>query len=187
MILNREQLAWAAGFFEGEGSTSLNRNKHLDGRGYIGLSVSQKDREVLDRFHAAIGGLGNVTESPARPASPFTWCTSRFEHCQAVLAMLWPFMGQVKRAQAQRALTGYWSVTRQSPADRVRIMRAMGRRTDGSPRPHGKLTVDDVTTILDLLAHGATQRTVAECFGVQPPHISKIKSGHSYAHYTVHP
>jgi hypothetical protein len=114
--LNREELAWAAGFFDGEGSTSLRQIKG----GYSGLTldIGQKDREVLDRFQAAVGGLGKVYFNPSRPASPYSFTTGRFETIQAILAMLWPFLGTLKRAQAFRALTTYWSKSRQSPAQR---------------------------------------------------------------------
>lgn len=125
--IDREALAWAAGFFEGEGSTYIGQHARRR-RGYLKMSIGQKHREALDRFHAAIGGLGNVTFNPSRPASPYSWNAGRYEHCQAVLAMLWPFMGQVKRDQARAALIAFWAVPRQSYLARAELARGLSRR-----------------------------------------------------------
>ena len=53
----REELAWAAGFFDGEGSTILTTktDKRL---GQLSLSVAQSaDPETLYRFRDAVKGL----------------------------------------------------------------------------------------------------------------------------------
>ena len=44
-----EEMAWAAGLFEGEGSLALGQ------RGNVRLSIASTDRDVIDRFRAAIG------------------------------------------------------------------------------------------------------------------------------------
>lgn len=77
------------------------------------LRVVQVDREVLDRFSAAVGGLGKVhgpyhyrSMGPNRRAA-WHWHVGRFEQAQAVIAMLWKFLGTVKRKQAAAALRDY--------------------------------------------------------------------------------
>lgn len=53
--LNELEVAWAAGFFDGEGSA------HVGPRGGLRLSLSQTDTEVLERFSAAVGGIRNIS------------------------------------------------------------------------------------------------------------------------------
>jgi hypothetical protein len=103
--INREELAWAAGFFDGEGCTGLRS------RG-ISVSVNQTDPRPLLRFQGAVLGLG-VMSGPLihknKPAwSPrWTWAAQNFEDVQAVVAMLWIFLSEPKREQALRVLETY--------------------------------------------------------------------------------
>jgi hypothetical protein len=59
-IVSSEEVAWAAGFFDGEGTTGTYRDgSTTTKRCRIQISASQNDREVLDRF-AMIVGVGKV-------------------------------------------------------------------------------------------------------------------------------
>lgn len=51
------ELYWAAGFYDGEGHFQLRTQKRR--YHYPAIVIGQKDREVLDRFQAAIG-VGKV-------------------------------------------------------------------------------------------------------------------------------
>lgn len=102
--MNREELAWAAGFFDGEGCTTFTVNSGLPTK-YPRLSVSQKHEEVLLKFQLAVGGLGTIVVNRTRGG--WIWRCTKFEHVQAVIAMLWPWLGPVKKAQAKRRLDGY--------------------------------------------------------------------------------
>ncbi len=101
--INREELAWAAGFFDGEGHVGLAS------RG-LRASLTQCDPRPLHRFRAAVLGLGSIS-GPLRVKghdnwSPrWTWCTQNFEGVQATVAMLWTFLSEPKRDQAHRVLT----------------------------------------------------------------------------------
>lgn len=110
MHLDLFELAWAAGFYDGEGSTITDINLGA-GRVTLQVTVTQVDRQVLDRFRAAVGGLGNVYGPFDRPNPKhrplYTYRVNRFEHSQAVLAMLWRFLDEVKRDQAVGALRKY--------------------------------------------------------------------------------
>lgn len=99
--MNREELAWAAGFFDGEGHCSYTNRK-------INLAINQIDTYVLERFSAAVNGLGKIYK-PKPKANPnhndiFMWKTSNFEHTQAVIAMLWEFLSPIKRNDISRAM-----------------------------------------------------------------------------------
>lgn len=52
----REEIAWAAGFWEGEGSIGLNRGNGHDGATCPYLAASQVTREPLDRLARVLGG-----------------------------------------------------------------------------------------------------------------------------------
>lgn len=102
----REELSWAAGFFDGEGHVGFSRKaRRLDLR----LSMTQTDRAVLDRFQRATG-LGRVggpfLRSYRNPNENdiYAYQIARFEHVQAIVAMLWAFLSPVKRGQAKQAL-----------------------------------------------------------------------------------
>lgn len=99
--LDTHELAWAAGFFDGEGSTVIHR--HGRDMPSIGLSISQSTGPaLLLRFQRAAGGLGLVAGPYATkgglPVHQFR--TYGFTKVQAIVAMLWPWLGDVKRAQA---------------------------------------------------------------------------------------
>lgn len=99
------ELAWAAGFFDGEGST-FNQHK----RRYPKISISQNgtlDRppEVLIRFHRAVLSIGDL-DGPIRDQERIKWHYVAHGHdlVQAVVALLWRWLGDVKRSQASTAL-----------------------------------------------------------------------------------
>lgn len=59
------ELAWAGGFFDGEGNIRFSGEKKPVGHrartyGSVRLSIAQVDRYVLDRFMSAVGNLGAV-------------------------------------------------------------------------------------------------------------------------------
>lgn len=100
---DREELAWAAGFWDGEGCTTTQRHKNSKN---IHLSVSQVFLPNLERFQRAVGGLGKIYGPTIQPNRRpiYCWMTGKFEHAQAVMAMLWSFLTQEKRDQYKRVL-----------------------------------------------------------------------------------
>ena len=108
------ELAWAAGFFDGEGSTifasqSKAKRPHLFQLNVRVPQCGEFAKEVLERFKAAVGRLGKVygpyPRGPRKPEYQFVACN--FEHTQAVLAMLWKFLSVQKREQAKKALSAF--------------------------------------------------------------------------------
>lgn len=94
--------AWAAGFWDGEGSTSLRRPRA--GAKPIGcrMYISQKDTgpELLERF-LTIVGVGSVKERGTRPGV-WQWTVQDQAGCKRALDVLWPYLGTPKREQARR-------------------------------------------------------------------------------------
>lgn len=112
----RCQLAWAAGFFDGEGSTGTWPNKNRPGAINLFANVTQQSASsdeipaVLTRFRVAVRGLGRISApTPDLRSGTYLcqWRTHSFEEVQAVVALLWQDLGPVKRAQAARSLRAY--------------------------------------------------------------------------------
>lgn len=97
-------LTWAAGFFDGEGSTIV----HESHPGYLRLTVcvpqlgGEEPPEVLFRFKAAMLGLGEIR--PQNDEGMWVWRSRSGEEGQAAVALLWSQIGRVKREQAASAL-----------------------------------------------------------------------------------
>jgi hypothetical protein len=94
------ELAWAAGFFDGEGSTSPHRDK--TGYCIVQMSIGQVEREPLDRFMKVVGGKiygprAHKNRFGSRPQ--YRWKADGIG-ARAILGLLWPYLTEVKRSQA---------------------------------------------------------------------------------------
>ena len=104
--LNRELLAWAAGFFDGEGSTVAKSQKSRPDYWQVQVSVPQSGNgvvpEVLQRFRAAALETGRI--DPPNDESVYAWRARGRIDAETTLALMWPYLGEVKRAQALAAI-----------------------------------------------------------------------------------
>ena len=138
MEVNTHELAWAAGFFDGEGSTLIRRQSRTP---QIAVQVAQTDPRVLERFKTAVGSLGNITgpyrSKNARHKEKWSFSAASFEQAQAILAMLWKFLGPVKREQALAVLREY----REGQENKLPNLRGVALWTklakEGKPLPEG--------------------------------------------------
>jgi hypothetical protein len=117
--------AWAAGFYEGEGSISAC------GGGRLILSIGQTEREPLDRFERAMPS--GAISGPKRQTSPlsrkpFFQFQANGEGAMNCIRILWPNLSRRRQTQALRALTRW-------------MFRTVGtrhpRRTAWEERKHG--------------------------------------------------
>ena len=108
MDINREDLAWAGGLFEGEGSINWskikNRNPKLPPWGVCGMSLHMTDEDVVRKFHKIVGigrvhGPYNYSTKSIKRKSSWYWCIQTFERVQAIAAILWPWLGTRRRCQ----------------------------------------------------------------------------------------
>lgn len=106
MMFNREKLAWAAGFFDGEGHVSKPPYKS------ILISISQLHPEVLERFRDSVG-CGLISRNGK---GIYVYRTNGFERVQQVACCLWPFLGPIKRTQFLKAL----EIERSMPVSHMR-------------------------------------------------------------------
>jgi len=111
-VANREDLAWAAGFADGEGSFYTLRQGWRNGKPRQTLrprfEIGQAEPLILEKFREIVGfgakvngPYGNTKEDAKREAKPqWVYYVSGFEDVQALLAMLWIWLGPTKRKQA---------------------------------------------------------------------------------------
>jgi len=108
---NREQIAWAAGFYEGEGSVTISNSS--DGCQRLCLQIWQSSPECLVRFREVFG-IGNLGgpyrnnsgwvkhNAPLKPK--YCWHISGHQPVQAIIAMMWPWLSEVRRSRAVEML-----------------------------------------------------------------------------------
>lgn len=120
---SREALAWAGGFFEGEGCIVQGRYSATGGvKSGIALSAAQASLEPLERLMAAMD-LGTIN-GPYAPKSQlsrtalWTWRVGGFEKVQAVIAMLWPYLSARRKAKARAVLAVANEARRRCPDSR---------------------------------------------------------------------
>ena len=106
------EVAWAAGFFDGEGSTNASTRLGRDGFKRLQCTISQVDRRTSDRFHKAVSCRGNILG----PYGPYVSSAGNSPNCQPyymihwrkdaaeeLLNLLWPYLSDSKKEQAKKA------------------------------------------------------------------------------------
>jgi LAGLIDADG endonuclease len=104
-MANHTELAWAAGFIDGEGCFSILKGVKYS---YFRLTVAQVDRRPLDRL-AKIFELGNVKGPYQRSgvriiqyrAPIFNW-TLTGTSAKKIYNLVQPYLSEPKQEQAQR-------------------------------------------------------------------------------------
>lgn len=107
------EAAWAAGLFDGEGTFGAYTKPHMSPswRG-AQMSIPQASAtdvpETLLRFRSAVGA-GTVTgprivPSPWSRLPQYCWQANGRHVCTAAIKVIWPWLGEVKRAQIRAAL-----------------------------------------------------------------------------------
>ena len=100
------EIVWAAGFFDGEGSTVARVADRV--RGYLRLDVTVPQHGgavlpvVLTRFQTAVLGIGRIVGP--NDDGMYRWESRSFGEGQATIALLWRHLSPVKRAQAATAI-----------------------------------------------------------------------------------
>ena len=107
------ELAWAAGFFDGEGYCAFAWRKsgqaYTKWYGRLDVMITQNDRRVLDRFKNAVG-VGRVKgpyQPPGTKNPRWYYYATGFPKFTHVMDALWPFLDEIKRAQFTTALNCY--------------------------------------------------------------------------------
>lgn len=99
-----EDIAWAAGLFEGEGTIFS-----ADG-GRPRLALCMTDKDVVDRFRDILGGTvsGPYREGQENRKLMYKWQEGKVGTVQSVLRQFWPYLGERRREQAALAFAKYY-------------------------------------------------------------------------------
>ncbi len=107
------ELAWAAGFYDGEGCMTLHTSKGGKTHGsnqwmYPNIHLGQVDKRPLVRFVNALGfgklyGPYNHGRNP-HAQSRYDLFFRTFEEVQQVIACLWPYLSEPKKEQARKVM-----------------------------------------------------------------------------------
>lgn len=194
VMVTVKDLAWAAGFLEGEGAFLANT-----GTGFgVGVMASQVQKEPLDRIANLFGG--NVYFRPRTLPSQniHTWGVYGFRAI-AVAMTMYSMMSPRRKEQIQRMIR-IWherpehrslakkACPRGHPYDAENTIRYQPRhrrcraciaiwnkaRRIHPDRLARKLTQEDVVNIRDAAARGVTQKTLAAIFTVCSSSINHI-------------
>ena len=96
---SREDLAWLAGFFEGEGSFRQSDRAYWE--------ITQSSLEPLERGFSIfpVGKIyGPYANKPGRQPY-YRWVACKFEEVQAVVAATWPWLSRRRRDQYKSQLS----------------------------------------------------------------------------------
>lgn len=113
--MNREQLAWAAGFIDGEGHIGTHecqKARPTDQRNYaaISITVAQCNKEPLERLQKTLE-LGKIwgpyKKKNKNHTDFYVFSVTGLEKTQAALTRVWEWLGEVKQKQALGALEAY--------------------------------------------------------------------------------
>lgn len=99
------EVAWAAGFFEGEGSVYFYRGSAKSSPHPI-LSLASTDEDVLRRFQRIVG-RGKVYGPYNKGAGTkprFDWQTGSYLNCAEIMRAFLPYLGERRRAKAIEVL-----------------------------------------------------------------------------------
>lgn len=162
MTFTREQLAWAGGLFEGEGCISFSSSKSSPRR--LTLRLATTDEDVLVHFKDILG-LGRIygpfmPKGGKKPA--WVWNTTSFEEAQAVIGMLWSFLGSRRRRSARTGLVSYLQT-------KVRFMKRL--------KLSSRCKEEDLILMRSLRFEGLSHTEIAKRMSRSPSSISRLLSG----------
>jgi len=101
------ELAWAAGFFDGEGNVGCYKHSSYKQKTYLRLvaQIAQVDREVLDRFALAVGGGVTGPYPHKGRVNPYwRWHQEGTDEIQKIFDLLHPYLSSIKVAQFSKAI-----------------------------------------------------------------------------------
>lgn len=104
-MINRDELIWAAGLFDGEGHAGYK----VGYPPYVQVTQSGNPY-VLNRFHNAVLNISYI-DGPRQPTGNrkprWDYRAYTFEDFQAIMSMLWLFLSPIKKEQFKTAHQKY--------------------------------------------------------------------------------
>ena len=110
-----QELAWAAGLFDGEGTVGLRLNGVKQGQyRRIGLRVGMTDKDTVERFADVLGLVVTGPRLSSKyPNAKAIWevRVDNFAGVQAVMCFLWLWLSPFRREQFKKAILWWLSHT----------------------------------------------------------------------------
>jgi hypothetical protein len=114
-VSNREEIIWAAGLFEGEGTIGCWRQPTSQRNGVtLTTRIVMTDEDIMHRFADALDSFGlelKINKAGrlygGEKKLRYTIQTYQFEKSQAIITMFWSWLGSRRRKQAIDSLTKY--------------------------------------------------------------------------------
>ena len=103
--MNREELAWAAGFYDGEGCCGVWQHGGTNHNKTLGISITQMRKEPLERFETAMKHLGKIYRK--KKTLIYRFQSHRFERVQMIVALMWNWLSAPKKEQITRSFAAY--------------------------------------------------------------------------------
>ncbi len=100
-----EEIAWAAGLFEGEGSITLTSYGD-SGRKQVRFSLSSTDKDVVERFRAIMdcGGISGPLWLRLSTKPQWRWSASARADVERLADLLGPWLGERRYEALEHAL-----------------------------------------------------------------------------------
>jgi hypothetical protein len=110
--IDREQLAWAAGLYEGEGSVGayLYKNRPTLLTPQVRMRLSSTDEDVARRFYEIVGVgyfYGPLKVQQGRYKDRWDWVSGKWVEAQYVAGLFWPWLGGRRKEQFVKALRAH--------------------------------------------------------------------------------
>lgn len=157
-----EEIAWAAGVFEGEGCFILVKRKGREIQRGARITLGSTDLDVLQKF-ADIMGVGkispprqNYSEITGRPHKLiWYWNVSSAPDVIVVINLLRPWLGKRRRERAEELLPAAWAVVGRTLLRRAKVKKdkpaAFYQIPEDTMRMLGRCLGEDIDKIPDFV------------------------------------
>jgi hypothetical protein len=109
--MDEREVAWAAGFYEGEGYFGVKRNPYGHPNA-LRFSIGQRTEEPILKF-LAIAGVGKIRHRhlpDGHGKEIWYYEAGKTANALLVIEALWPWLSERRKLQAQRAIDEFMSV-----------------------------------------------------------------------------
>lgn len=120
--LNKQNLAWAAGFFDGEGNARPTPRKitseYQTPKTLVQATTSQVELEPIQKFIDAVqvGKLYGPYDRKGINQRPiYRYCANSYESVQQLACLLWPWLCTPKKVQFRETLLAHAQTYRKHP------------------------------------------------------------------------
>jgi len=99
-VPNQVDLAWVAGYLEGEGCFSVDKRLSR----YVRVQVTSADLDVLERFMSIVK-IGYIHEKRTGGRRYWCWACTRRRDAVALMEAVYPFLGQRRQKRIRELIS----------------------------------------------------------------------------------